>query len=179
MVSAGCRKAILLHGDPLTRAEDPCHYIMHLDAPSPAVQALIFCSTLTITGNQHRGQTITICPPMRHGLVGGPLRLTKSSGLVPSCKNVSMTCTLRPCHVPFLDSTPSGQEGSDLKHIAGHCASHVGWDEPCQPHSCRDAQSLGLTALRTWAFSDGASQWNAIQPQLGLLNETILSQVTQ
>ncbi len=47
-----------------------------------------------------------------------------------------------------------------------------------QPYPCRDAQSLGLTAMRTWAFSDGASQWNAIQPQLGLLNETILSQVT-
>ena len=31
--------------------------------------------------------------------------------------------------------------------------------------------------LRTWAFSDGQGQWNAIQPQLGVLNETVLSQV--
>ena len=44
---------------------------------------------------------------------------------------------------------------------------------------CRDAQDLGLKALRTWAFSDGSGQWNAIQPQLGQLNETILSQVMQ
>ena len=44
-------------------------------------------------------------------------------------------------------------------------------------HACnRNAQSLGLTVLRTWAFSDGAGQWNAIQPELGVLNQTILSQ---
>ncbi len=48
--------------------------------------------------------------------------------------------------------------------------------DPCSVMPCRDAQSLGLTVLRTWAFSDGAAQWNAIQPQLGVLNETILSQ---
>lgn len=41
----------------------------------------------------------------------------------------------------------------------------------------RDAQSLGLKALRTWAYSDGPGQWNAIQPQLGQLNDSILSQV--
>lgn len=43
---------------------------------------------------------------------------------------------------------------------------------------CRDAQKLGLNALRTWAFSDGADEWNAIQPHLGELNETILSQAS-
>ena len=42
---------------------------------------------------------------------------------------------------------------------------------------CSDAQSLGLKALRTWAFSDGLGQWNAIQPALGQINETVLSQV--
>lgn len=42
--------------------------------------------------------------------------------------------------------------------------------------NCSEAEKLGLKALRTWAFSDG-QQWNAIQPQLGQLNETVLSQV--
>lgn len=42
---------------------------------------------------------------------------------------------------------------------------------------CRDAQNLGLKVMRTWAYSDGETEWNAIQPQLGVLNETILSQV--
>ncbi|EIE19597.1 glycoside hydrolase [Coccomyxa subellipsoidea C-169] len=38
----------------------------------------------------------------------------------------------------------------------------------------RDAKKLGLTVLRTWAFADG-SQWNAIQPSLGILDERVLS----
>lgn len=41
----------------------------------------------------------------------------------------------------------------------------------------RDAQNLGLKVMRTWAYSDGETEWNAFQPQLGVLNETILSQV--
>ena len=45
------------------------------------------------------------------------------------------------------------------------------------PRVCRDAQKLGLNALRTWAFSDGSKEWNGIQPKLGELNETVLSQV--
>ncbi len=40
----------------------------------------------------------------------------------------------------------------------------------------RDAKKLGLTVLRTWAFADG-SQWNAIQPSLGILDERVLSGV--
>jgi hypothetical protein len=43
--------------------------------------------------------------------------------------------------------------------------------------TCRDAKRLGLNALRTWAFSDGPAQWNAIQPEWNVLNETILSEV--
>ena len=43
--------------------------------------------------------------------------------------------------------------------------------------SCSDAQSLGLKVLWTWAFSDGLGQWNAIQPELGQINEPVLSQV--
>jgi hypothetical protein len=39
-----------------------------------------------------------------------------------------------------------------------------------------EAQQLGLRVLRTWAYSDGTKEWNGIQPQLGVLNETILSQ---
>lgn len=31
--------------------------------------------------------------------------------------------------------------------------------------------------LRTWAFADG-SQWNAIQPSLGVLDERVLSEVS-
>lgn len=41
----------------------------------------------------------------------------------------------------------------------------------------REAQNLSLKVMRTWAYSDGENEWNAIQPQLGVLNETILSQV--
>ena len=35
---------------------------------------------------------------------------------------------------------------------------------------------MGLTVLRTWAYSDG-DQWNAIQLEMGKLNDTILAQV--
>ncbi|CAL8472233.1 g11775 [Coccomyxa elongata] len=40
----------------------------------------------------------------------------------------------------------------------------------------QEAQSLGLKVMRTWAYSDGSSEWNAIQPEYNVLNETILSQ---
>ena len=41
----------------------------------------------------------------------------------------------------------------------------------------RDAQSLGLTVLRTWAFNDGP-QWNSMQPSPGVLDERVLRQVS-
>ena len=41
---------------------------------------------------------------------------------------------------------------------------------------CRESEQLGLTVLRTWAFADGP-QWNSIQPNLGQLDERVLSQV--
>ncbi len=41
----------------------------------------------------------------------------------------------------------------------------------------RESEQLGLTVLRTWAFADGP-QWNSIQPNLGQLDERVLSQVT-
>ena len=43
---------------------------------------------------------------------------------------------------------------------------------------CRESEQLGLTVLRTWAFADGP-QWNSIQPNLGQLDERVLSQVSQ
>ncbi len=36
------------------------------------------------------------------------------------------------------------------------------------------AQELGMTVLRMWAFADGADQWHAVQPALGLLDEDVL-----
>ena len=33
------------------------------------------------------------------------------------------------------------------------------------------AKALGLTVLRTWAFSDGPLQWNALQRQPGVYDE--------
>ena len=41
----------------------------------------------------------------------------------------------------------------------------------------RDAQSLGLTVVRTWAFNDG-NQWNAMQPSMGVLDERVLREVS-
>ena len=41
---------------------------------------------------------------------------------------------------------------------------------------CRESEQLGLTVLRTWAFADGP-QWNSIQPNLGQLDERVLSEV--
>ncbi|CAL5228204.1 g11291 [Coccomyxa viridis] len=38
-----------------------------------------------------------------------------------------------------------------------------------------ESEQLGLTVLRTWAFADGP-QWNSIQPNLGQLDERVLSQ---
>ena len=43
-------------------------------------------------------------------------------------------------------------------------------------HCRRDAQGLGLTVLRTWAFNDGA-QWNSFQPTPGVLDERVLREV--
>ena len=37
------------------------------------------------------------------------------------------------------------------------------------------AQELGLTVLRMWAFADGPTEWNALQPELGLLDDRVLS----
>ena len=36
-----------------------------------------------------------------------------------------------------------------------------------------EAAGLGLTVLRTWAFNDGASQWNALQTSPGVYDEDI------
>lgn len=36
------------------------------------------------------------------------------------------------------------------------------------------AQELGLTVLRMWAFADG-NEWNALQPELELLDDKVLS----
>ena len=35
------------------------------------------------------------------------------------------------------------------------------------------AATAGLTIVRTWAFCDGASQWNALQPKAGELDERV------
>ena len=43
-------------------------------------------------------------------------------------------------------------------------------------HMHRQSEQLGLTVLRTWAFADGP-QWNSIQPNLGQLDERVLSEV--
>ena len=40
----------------------------------------------------------------------------------------------------------------------------------------QESEQLGLTVLRTWAFADGP-QWNSIQPNLGQLDERVLSEV--
>ena len=32
-----------------------------------------------------------------------------------------------------------------------------------------------MTVLRMWAFADGADQWHAVQPALGLLDEDVLT----
>lgn len=37
------------------------------------------------------------------------------------------------------------------------------------------AQELGLTVLRMWAFADGPNEWNALQPELGLLDDKVLT----
>ena len=39
----------------------------------------------------------------------------------------------------------------------------------------KKAQELGLSVLRMWAFADGATEWNALQPELGLLDDKVLS----
>jgi mannan endo-1,4-beta-mannosidase len=35
------------------------------------------------------------------------------------------------------------------------------------------AKALGATVVRTWAFNDGADQWNALQPAPGAYSETV------
>lgn len=37
------------------------------------------------------------------------------------------------------------------------------------------AQELGLTVLRMWAFADGPNEWNALQPELELLDDRVLT----
>jgi mannan endo-1,4-beta-mannosidase len=37
----------------------------------------------------------------------------------------------------------------------------------------REARDLGLTVMRTWAFNDGASQWNALQTAPGVYDEHV------
>ena len=39
----------------------------------------------------------------------------------------------------------------------------------------KKAQELGLSVLRMWAFADGANEWNALQPELGLLDDKVLT----
>ncbi len=139
-ISAGCRKAILLHGEPPYPCRRPPCFYLHVNSMRPTCCAsaepiafhmpCLVCCTLTISGSECRGQTITICPPMRHGLAGGPLRLTRSSGMVPSRRNVSMTCTyvhdvlLHSWHA--FDSMPSCQICPDREHVAAHCELCVG-----------------------------------------------------
>ena len=36
------------------------------------------------------------------------------------------------------------------------------------------ARELGLTVLRMWAFADGPYEWNALQPELELLDDRVL-----
>jgi mannan endo-1,4-beta-mannosidase len=36
-----------------------------------------------------------------------------------------------------------------------------------------DASTMGIKVVRTWAFNDGSSQWNALQTQPGVYNETV------
>lgn len=36
-----------------------------------------------------------------------------------------------------------------------------------------DAKAMGLTVIRTWAFNDGASQWNALQTSPGVYDERV------
>ena len=36
------------------------------------------------------------------------------------------------------------------------------------------ARELGLTVLRMWAFADGPNEWNALQPELELLDDRVL-----
>jgi hypothetical protein len=35
------------------------------------------------------------------------------------------------------------------------------------------ARELGLTVLRMWAFADGPTEWNALQPRLGEIDEFV------
>jgi mannan endo-1,4-beta-mannosidase len=36
-----------------------------------------------------------------------------------------------------------------------------------------DAAAMGVKVIRTWAFNDGASQWNALQTEPGVYSETV------
>ena len=36
------------------------------------------------------------------------------------------------------------------------------------------ARELGLTVLRMWAFADGPDEWNALQPELEVLDDRVL-----
>ena len=40
------------------------------------------------------------------------------------------------------------------------------------------AQRLNLTVLRMWAFTDGSAQFAPLQPQLGMLDTSVLRRVT-
>lgn len=49
--------------------------------------------------------------------------------------------------------------------------------DPSLRHECTAvldaAAAAGLTVIRTWAFCDGPSQWNALQPAPGVLDERV------
>lgn len=64
-------------------------------------------------------------------------------------------------HILHVPPCLWGQK-ADNAHVCG-----------CSP---RDAQSLGLTVLRTWAFNDG-NQWNSMQPSMGVMDERVLREV--
>lgn len=61
--------------------------------------------------------------------------------------------------------------------IAPCCLQQRAADESTRPQviaTLDAAAALKIGVIRSWAFIDGASQWNAVQPAAGVFNENVL-----
>ena len=84
-----------------------------------------------------------------------------------------------------LQVSGKGVRGAHAVHAADAVSSEKGCRARCYMISTpasssqvlqtfQKARELGLTVLRMWAFADGPYEWNALQPELELLDDRVL-----